>query len=375
MTELSLNSRGNIIKKVEATGAVTTYDYDVIGRLLEAKDPTGFTKTSYDSLGNKKQVESADSGTTTFSYSALDGTLVGETTPVGHSIVRSLVDPLDRTLRKTITTPADVRVIDYEYDNAAFTNSKGKLTRVIASSKNLKGPEYVYEFAYDRWGRQALSKLIGGKNTYALAREYDPQGSVTRLTYPDGSVLRSQYAANGHLSYLLLDEGTDTKPDDYKTYANYSFFDANGKPGKVLYGNSVQTFYTFDPKNGLLSSIATHGSSSNKLQDFTYSWTNQYNICNIVDNNDRGYTQFFTYDALGATDVRNRKIWGQDVPLSKQRQPGPGRQRHGSGQRVLQLHQPQGHVGHQRLDRHLLSKRQHGDKVPGWHHMGLPLRR
>ena len=144
------------------------------------------------------------------------------------------------------------------------------------------------------------------------------QFSPRSVSRKPGAV-HSEYAANGHVSHLLLDESTDGVKGNFKPYASYVDFNANGKPGRVFHANGVRTHYTFYPLNGLLETVATFGPSSTKLQDFHYYWTNLYNIDTIVDNNVQANsplaTQYFGYDDVGRLTAGTGAYGLQDVSL------------------------------------------------------------
>jgi RHS repeat-associated protein len=253
--------------------------------------------TTWDTLGRRKKVIDTNAGTTEFAYDTT-GHLLSETDLKGQTITRTY-DALDRTLTKTISANGVDREIKFEYDDPAFQNSKGELTRVTSKNLTTNVVEYTYEFAYDRYKRQSLARVILGQQSYAFEKVYDPQGSSVQLTYPDGSVLKSTYATNGHLYWLQLDDATDGIANNFKKVASFSQFDGRGKPGYIGYGNGVQTHYTFWPNTGLLDTVVTTAPNAAILQDSTYLWTFPYNIEKILDNKDSTYNQFFYYDSEG----------------------------------------------------------------------------
>ncbi len=258
-TIVELDPRGKLLSRTDPENAINYFSHDPLGRLWRVADADGvITETVYDTLGRRTSVTDRDTGTTTFEHDA-SGHVVAEVDARGQRIERDY-DPLDRTTEKRFypaASPFPARRVVFEYDDTTLTHSLGQLSHV----DTWVGPgagvlESSYDFAYDRYGRQRAAALgIDGKS-FVWTKSYDAAGQAREVSYPDGSILRTTYTAAGSLSRLQLNEPLDP-PGAFTTYARYTQYDAQGRPGLLLQGNDTATCWIYDEQRGTLLETAT----------------------------------------------------------------------------------------------------------------------
>ncbi|MCY0928744.1 DUF6531 domain-containing protein [Streptomyces sp. H27-H1] len=151
---------GRIVRK-DAAGAVTTFEYDIFGRLAHAIGPDGTLTRLRDKAGRVRS-ENVDGREIAYAYDKV-GRRVARTTPTGSQS-------------------------SWSHDAA------GRRTGVSVAGRNVG-------FRYDEAGRE-LERLIGGAVT--LSSQWDELGRVTARTVTGGDgrlVQRRSYAyrSDGHL--------------------------------------------------------------------------------------------------------------------------------------------------------------------------------
>ena len=326
-THLQLDPRGKLLSRIDPEGGVHYFSHDPLGRLWRVSDAAGVvTETSFDTLGRRTAVSDRDTGLTTFEFDA-SGHMVAEVDAKLQRIERSY-DELDRTTEKRFFPPAGAmptRRVEFEYDDPMLTNSVGQLSRVLtyigATTSVL---ESRYTFAYDDYGRQAAVVLFQDTFTFTWAKEYDAAGQAQRFVYPDGSILRTTYTAAGSLSRLQLHEPTDP-PNAYTTYARYTHFDAEGRPGLLLQSNGTATCWRYHEQRGTLLETATshfggawvdpcHSgapvASETRLIKYGYGYDGVNRVDAIDDLLDPARSQSFGYNGRGELTYANG-LYGQ----------------------------------------------------------------
>jgi len=272
---------GRLIKVEEYTGtggsyslyAATTYEYDILGNLLKTIDTlNNQTTITYDTLGRKVSMNDPDMGTWSYAYDA-NGNLTSQKDAKNKTIIFTY-DALNRITKKDY--PAGTDAI-YTYDATTSTNAKGRLTTMTDASGTTK-------YYYDKLGR--LTKVIKTVSSvnYTTETTYDALGRATSIKYPDSAIVNYTYDAGGNLSQVT-------------GYATYSSYNALGQAATVTYANGVSTTYQYYSTNNRLASILTN-TSTQGLQNISYTYDNVGNIQGITDSIDSSRTQAFAYDHL-----------------------------------------------------------------------------
>lgn len=271
---------GRLVSVEEYTGvggnytlySTTTYQYNVLGHLLNTRDTLGNQTTMvYDTLGRKTSMTEPNMGTWTYTYDR-NGNLKIQQDAKGQAIQFSY-DGLNRITLKDYPTGADVV---YTYD-ASSDPLEGRLTTITDASGTTKS--YC-----DKLGRIKKGiKTVDGVN-YTTETTYDALGRTTSIKYPDNETINYTYDTGGNLSQVT----------GYATYTNYN---ALGQAQSVIYGNGVTTAYQYYSTNNRLYSIITNGPTQAHINR-TYSYDNAGNVTGITDFINNNRTRTFVYDEL-----------------------------------------------------------------------------
>jgi RHS repeat-associated protein len=273
---------GNIIEVTEFTqGGVytTSYEYDTQNNLIKTTDSQGnISQIFYDSLGRKTSMIDPDMGTWSYEYD-LVGNLKKQTDAKGQ-VLEFTYDALNRLTAKRSTLSANP-LVEYFYDDSAKDYCIGRLSKIIDQSGST-------EFFYDKLGREIKSVKIVQGSEFMVQREYDILDRLTKLTYPDNSVVQYSYDSNSGLLEKVFDPLTSTY------YILNTEYNALGQIKTIQYGNNAQTTYTYG-QDLRLSRILTQGLST--LQDLNYIFDKNGNLATLTDNL-RSNIRTFVYDNL-----------------------------------------------------------------------------
>ncbi|NTV15099.1 MAG: hypothetical protein HGA96_14410 [Desulfobulbaceae bacterium] len=286
----------------------TYYDYNAAGDLLSVVDALGnATSISYDTLGRKKSMLDPDMGAWSYTY---DDNNNLKTQTDARGVVKTFAyDELNRLMSKSFFYPANyagatTNPATYTYDTFdgfQVPNGIGRLTSSDNTDVLTKYGEY------DPMGRiTSVSKTItGAPSVYTTQYQYDLSGKTTGITFPDTFQLKNTYFPGSNL--LQTVKGV-LDPGFLATISNYS---ANGKFGRIGYGNGVVTDYQYDPLSSRLLSLTTgrysvvtrpwpgSGDHTNtaEIQDKSYIYSNAGDIETITDHL-KGATYTYYYDLL-----------------------------------------------------------------------------
>ncbi len=253
----------------DALGATTTYDYDLVGRLISSVNsngnaaggvpadhttnytydnedrtrfirlpaPTGggsqlVTETRYDEVGNSIVQVDANGQVTTRAYDQRDALFQVKESPTAWT--------------NPASPPAAVITTEYAYDPT------GNLTRMIRAKGDAPN-ERVTDYAVDGRGlvRRETQYPSWPTTTPTLltTSSYDPNGNVLTLLDPLGKTTTNGYDARNMLT--SVDYSDPATPDVAYVY------DANGNRTSMTDGTG-STSYVFDEANRL-TSVTTPG--------------------------------------------------------------------------------------------------------------------
>lgn len=129
---------------------------------------------------------------------------------------------------------------------------------------------------------------------YAVQAQYDFQGNVTSLTYPDGRNIQLTYdLLNRPASQTYAKFGTNTVGTPYVSNASYY---PGGQLQQAAIGSAIQSGATYDPDQNLSSLV--YMVNGTPVAEKSYTWDT--NAANLLSINDlaSGRQQSYTYDQM-----------------------------------------------------------------------------
>ena len=225
-TSTVYDAAGQAIKKIDANGNVTQYEFDACGRNIATIDTFGNrTEFTYDAAGRQLSMKDANGNTVSYEYDAL-GRKIKTVYPDGtYSTVK-----YNNLGQKTGETDTAGLTTKFEYNDA------GRLSAVVKPEVNGETPRW--EYSYNQYGQRISIK--------------DPKGNVTNFTY--------DYAGR-QLSRTL--------PMGQKETVEYNTFAQLVKQTDFK-GQSVEYIYDNLGRKTALKYFAASSSSATEEISFTY---------------------------------------------------------------------------------------------------------
>jgi RHS repeat-associated protein len=317
-TRLAHDKKGRLTSHRDPLGRTTTYTYDSLGRMTQrAVDPTGVAATStfvYDSLdllrtvddpkrlrttylrnglGNLLWQRSPDTGESTFGNDTA-GSLAMITTAEGR-VARHTYDAENRIVQTTFDEGTPQR---YSYDTApAICDATerfpvGRLGRVDDASG-------ASEYCYDGAGRVTRKVQSTASGPLSVRYSHSLAGRLTRMTYPDGTVVTYSRDRAGQVATVALDHPVLGKQSllDSVTWSPLQV------PASWTFGSSRTLARTYD-LNGRVTGV-TDSKAGGLAVNYGYDVAGQ-----IIQMTSAGTTVDWTYDTLGR--LTEAKV-GRDV--------------------------------------------------------------
>jgi RHS repeat-associated protein len=297
-------------------GAVTTYDYDSVGRKTSMVDPNGnlsgatpadhtwqYVYDNEDRLRFNKQPAPAAGGALLVTETRYDGNgNKAVAIDAKGQVTRYLYDERDQlqevqqnpnTWTDPSTTPSGTILTDYQYDNL------GNLIRIIRAkgSTDERATDYAFdglsrirsETRYPNWptttptlvtaytydlSSNTLTRTDANANTTSYI--YDALNRLTKQTYPGAASVSFTYDGNGNkasmvdtvgtttFAYDSLDRLTQTR-DDYSHATSYTY-DTDNNQKTLTYDDGSLVTYSYDKSDRLSSVLDWRG----KTTSYTY---------------------------------------------------------------------------------------------------------
>jgi|GEM_PF-1278400 len=287
------------------TAWATTYSYNGLGLLSSITQQGGSSTSSnwrtrnfyYDGAGRLTSQTTPEQGTFTFGYDS-NGNLTSSANQNSTNNTVSYSYDADNRMYKEVVSGGPTYNFTYDaQDSSGDSYGIGRLTGTSDGSKTQT------VLTHDPMGNVISSQYClpsGGTCSFGshpqaeVQAQFDFQGNMTFLIYPDGREI--------NLSYDLLNRPVS------ETYASWNGTSVNTPyasnilyypPGELqaaTYGNGVQMGATFDPDQNI-SSLVYLGNGA-ALSSKIYTWdSNATNLVSIQDLSN-GRTQSFGYDQL-----------------------------------------------------------------------------
>jgi RHS repeat-associated protein len=308
-----------VASSTDPRGKVTSYTYDVLGRVTKVTDPLGHNRTfTYNAAGQVLTAKDGLSNTTTFTYDLSDLRTVKDplnriTTVFTDTLGRaaSVTDPLGRRVQferdvmgrlvKTTDPLGQQSTMTYDANGKrlTFTNTKNQTitwaydTRSRATSRKdaLNQMEsYVYDtnsnvvsytdrraltrtFTFDALDRRTQDTYAGGATTTytfdagnrntqiadsvsgTITRVYDPRDRLTSETTPQGAVSYTYDIASRRTGMTVTGQPAVT----------YAYDDANRLLSITQNGKTTTSAY--DNANRMTQSVMGNGVAKNYVYD------------------------------------------------------------------------------------------------------------
>ena len=286
------------MERRDKTGALLTharYEYNGIGEMLRAYDAADNPLTlTYDLLGRRLSMESADTGRVEYTYNAL-GQLEEETNSQLRENGQHIRYGYDEFGRQVKVTYPTLQTAVYEYGSPEETNHNqaGRLARLTDSSGTV-------EYEYGKLGetvkeRKTLNKQTGASRTRTALFQYRGNylGQMESIVYPDGEEVSYAYDYGGNVTGVTgKNRGVDF------TYVQQIGYDEWSQRVYLKMGNGTETRYTYDEKRRWLDAIQTENGNT-VLQDIKYRFDPVGNVVGYANNAGTYQTkQDYSYDNL-----------------------------------------------------------------------------
>jgi len=271
------DSQGQLVSSVDSQFAVTAYEYDPFGNLLNVIDPVGnVSLMSYDLRGRKVAMNDPDMGSWVYTYNVL-GELIQQIDAKGQ-VISMEYDVLGRLVKRT--EPEGIST--WQYDTA--NKGVGKL----ATATSLNG--YQKSHSYDDLGRPDwINTKISG-TSYVVQTTFDLFGRVSTHSYPTGLTTRNVYTSLGYLQ-----EVRNAANDEL--YWKRDAMNAHGQTTQYTLGNGLTTVNTYDQATNRVSGITTGFGTSSTVQNLGYDYDTLGNLTSRSDLN-QNLSETFAYDSL-----------------------------------------------------------------------------
>ena len=243
-TSTVYDAAGQVIKKIDANGNVTQYEFDACGRNIATIDALGNrTEFTYDTAGRQLSIKDANGNTIAYEYDAL-GRKTKTTFPDGtYSTIK-----YNNLGQKIEETDAAGLVTKFEYNDA------GQLSAVVKPEVNGEIPRW--EYSYNQYGqRTSIKDPKGNVTTFT----YDYAGRQLSRTLPMGQKETAEYNTFAQL----------VKQTDFKGQSVEHIYDSLGRKTAQKYfaaGSSSATeeiTFTYDDLGRTKTIVTPQGTTEN----------------------------------------------------------------------------------------------------------------
>lgn len=314
------------LQDVGGVAAETVVKHDALDRVTEVTDPNGLiTSYTYNGLGDLLQLQSPDTGTTTYTYDEA-GNRSGQVDANGK-VVAFQYDALNRL--RMVDYAAAVPDESYTYD-VAFADCTAGEQFVIGRMSRMMGGGGSTTYCYNRFGDlvrkvQYTSRGPGQPSRKLVLRyAYAANGRLTSTTYPDGTIVDYLYDSVGRVAEMGVKSPGSARsvllhnaqyhpfgPVSQWTYGNGRIINRtlnkNGQPGIVqdTAPGGISYGYAFDAA-GNLATLRNGNQTDPALRTYQYDGLNRLTAVN--DGGNGQLLKGYTYDKTGNRTKTQERI-------------------------------------------------------------------
>ena len=294
--EYAYDLMGRILREKDFDGHVTSYVYNAAGQLESITDPLGNTTSyKYDASDNLTEVLRKDPASSQAVRLVYEYNKAGQLKKLTDALGRTETYEYDRLGRMTRKTDREGLTTDYTY------NPQGMLRGV----KWADGRETTYAYTPLR----RLNKVEDWTGTTRM--QYDGNGQISRIIYPDDRVLAYTYDIRGNRTHTLYPNGKEvfcefdgldrlTKLTQEQNSIHYDYDRLGNLTGRK-FSEGVSVGYEHDEHGNLSRIICNDAEGCLDEMQFgydVYGRRNSYRrYCRDVSQNNESYR--YSYDAAG----------------------------------------------------------------------------
>ncbi|MEV6850597.1 RHS repeat-associated core domain-containing protein [Actinoplanes sp. NPDC051411] len=286
-TSYGYTARGELNSITDASGNVTTYGYDWMGRRTSTKDPdAGPSSTAYDPVGNIVSTTDATGKTLAYGY-----------------------DALNRKRTEWLGSVGNVKLAEWTYDTVPFPGQTGTPVKFVlgqpaGTTRYVNGKAYRadvtgYDLRYQVTARTWTVPADEGFTAtgYTVGYGYDRAGHQTTVSYPAAGGLPAETVTTGY--------GATGRPDTLispaATYVKSTAYSGSGQLQGRSYGadGTAQRQYTYELTGAeRLAGVKTLVGATT-VQNDSYGYDAASNLASVTDRTQAApQTQCYGYDAL-----------------------------------------------------------------------------
>ncbi|MEM7112422.1 MAG: right-handed parallel beta-helix repeat-containing protein [Chloroflexota bacterium] len=252
---------GNVSSRTDGNGNETTMQYDALRRLVEVVDPQGNSyQYIYDAVGNRIEIIDANNNSTHYVYDA-----AGQLLTVTNALGNDMSFTYDDVGQMSSQTDRNGQTTNYSYDaigqvsSITYPTSSVQVTYdAVGNRTEVTDSTGTTTYSYDALNRIETLGYDGGEE---IGYEYDADGNLAKLIYPDLTEVTYVYDADNRLIHV----------DNWNSERTSYTYDAVGNILGISHPNDTQTSYVYDANNRVVD--LTHTSQlSGTLSHFEYGY-------------------------------------------------------------------------------------------------------
>lgn len=268
----------------DANQTLTTYDYSVLGRLLNVAGPTGIRSWVYNSKNQLTSAVDPESGTTVYTPDA-----VGNIT---QSTNDNLIYTYDEANR--VKTRVGVGVNDaYTYDAAGNRTQINSIGAMI-------------EHQFDAAGRLRARRQTINQRMFETRYVYDGNDRILRLSYPSnsdaptGTLIGYEYDTSDRITAVKQYVEQLFNPSQVRMLASSITWHPSGQLGSFIGGDSRLQMVTYDDRHRplIFGSSGLNQDLNSPLVYNIWGYDPAGNVSTVTDNVAPSLNQTIEYDNL-----------------------------------------------------------------------------